>query len=486
MTAVRRSLALSALDNYLGLVLQLASTVIIARLLTPTETGIFAVAAVFAALASTFRDFGVAEYLIQEKELDNDAIRAALSVNVAISWLMALLLFVLAPAAARFYDAPGVADVMRVQAASFLLIPFGAVTMAWFRREMNFKPIMLASLLANIVSFAVAVGMALRGHSYMSLAWSSLAGVVVTVAASVWMRPAGFPRWPGVKGIRRVVQFGKFASGVYIFGQAGKGAPEMIIGRGLDMAAVGVFSRAYGLVEIFNRLVLRAMLPVCLPYFAKDVREQGSPLRGLLTTMSYLTVIGWTFLGYIAAVSYSAIRVMYGTQWLDAVPLAQIVCAAAAFELVYYAAKEAMLSVGKARESNALQMIVQGLRIVGLLVAVPFGLVAACWGLLVATALGAVAAHLYLRAHLGLQLGQVAAAAWPSAQVAAIALVPLFAWVGWQPLDADNFLITAAAGGLYVACAWVLGLRTLRHPLWAEVVSMYAAAMHRFARKNKP
>ena len=62
---VRRSLAYSAADSYLSVLLQLAGTVIIARLLTPTETGVFAVAAVFAALAGTFRDFGVAEYMIQ-------------------------------------------------------------------------------------------------------------------------------------------------------------------------------------------------------------------------------------------------------------------------------------------------------------------------------------------------------------------------------------------------------------------------------------
>ena len=69
MSTVRRSLAYSLADSYLGVLLQLASTLIISRILTPTEIGIFAVAAVIAALASTFRDFGVAEYLIQEKEL---------------------------------------------------------------------------------------------------------------------------------------------------------------------------------------------------------------------------------------------------------------------------------------------------------------------------------------------------------------------------------------------------------------------------------
>lgn len=221
MSGVRKSLIYSAMDSYAGLALQLLSTVVIAGLLTPEQIGVFAVAAVFAALASTFRDFGVAKYLIQERDLDDDMIHAALAVNITISWAMAVLLFLLAPVAGGFYRNAGIADAMRVQAANFLLIPFGAVTMAWIRREMNFKPIFIAGLMVNATSFAVSVTLALRGFGYMSLAWSSLAGVVVTVLASVWMRPRDFPRWPGLKRVDRVFQFGKFASGIYIFGQVG-------------------------------------------------------------------------------------------------------------------------------------------------------------------------------------------------------------------------------------------------------------------------
>jgi O-antigen/teichoic acid export membrane protein len=308
VTSVRKSLGISALDSYLTIVLQIASTVILARILTPEQIGIFAVAAVFAALASNFRDFGVAEYLIQEKELTPDTIRAALTVNIAVSWLMALLLFCAAPWAAEFYRTEGVKEVMRLQAINFLLIPFGAVTMAWFRREMNFKPILLTRVVGNSVSFVVVVAMACR--------------------------PAGFPRWPGTRGVAKVLHFGKYATGIYFFGQLGKGAPEMIIGRAQDMASVGMFSRAQALVEIFNQLVVRAVMPVHLPFFANAVRETGSPKPGLLQAMALLTAVGWPFLAFMGIAAFAAVRLMYGTQWLDSVPLARILCAAAAVELV--------------------------------------------------------------------------------------------------------------------------------------------------------
>ena len=472
MSTVRKSLAFSALDSYVGLVLSIASTAVIARILTPEQTGVFAVAAVFASLASTFRDFGVAEYLIQERELTDAMIRAALSVNIAISWVMAMLLFVLAPLVADFYRSPGVAQVMQVQSVNFLLIPFGAVTMAWFRREMNMKPIFIAGLVANIVSFVVAITLALHGFGFMSLAWSSLAGVAVTVAVSVWMRPAAFPRWPGLQGIGRVLQFGKFASGVYIFGQAGKGAPEMIIGRAQDMAAVGMFSRGNGLVEIFNRLVLRSIMPVCLPYFAKGVREHGSPKPGLLTAMSYLTAVGWPFLLIMGIGAYSAIRLMYGAQWLAAVPLSQLLCAAAALELIYYPAKEAMLSLGKARESNSLQLGIQALRVAGLLAAVPFGLAGACWGLLVAALLGAGLSHWYLAKLLGLRLADCMTALLPSLAVSLMAALPMAVWALVSPIGEHNYIAVSLVGGALGALGWIGALCALRHPLWSELAAL--------------
>lgn len=469
MGSVRKSLLLSALDSYLGLLLQIASTVIIARILTPEEVGIFAVAAVFAALASTFRDFGVAEYLIQERELSSDAIRAAFTVNIVVSWGMAALLFGLSPVIADFYRINGVGEVMRVQALTFVLIPFGAVTMAWFRRQMNFRPILVSGLLANITSFFVVVGLAFSGFSYMSMAWAALAGVVVTVTTALLMRPIDFPRWPGLRGVRRVIDFGKFASGIYIFGQLGKGAPEMVIGRALDMSAVGIFSRASGLVEIFNRLVLRSVLPICLPYFAQSVREQGSPLQGLLRTMSYLTAVGWVFLGFMAVAAFAVIRVMYGTQWLEAIALAQLLCFAGAIELLYYPAKEALLSLGKAKECNTLQILTQSLRIVGVLCVIPFGLAGAAWGLVGAAMAGALLAHAALRRHVGLRPTHVLKAVGPSLRLTMLAIGPLAACSTLWPINEQNYVRYVVLGASATTLLWLLGLRWLRHPLWIEV-----------------
>jgi O-antigen/teichoic acid export membrane protein len=466
--SVRRSFWLSAADSYLAVGLQIASTVIIARILTPTEVGIFAIAVVFSTLANMFRDFGFAEYLIQARDLDSAKIRAALGMNVIASWSMAALLALAAPWIAAFYRQPSVGDVLYVLALNFVIVPFGAVVQSWFRRELNYKPIVITNTLSSIFAFSVSVTLALSGHGAMSLAWSAFAGIAVTVLGSLWYRPRGFPRWPSMSGITEVFHFGKYASGTYFLAQIGRGAPELVIGRVLGAAEVGIFSRTNGVVELMRRLLLRPVLQVCLPYFAKVNRESGELASAYTSSLRLLTGIGWPALGCLAATSYAAIRIIYGEQWMAAVPLARVLCLAFALELLTLLSREALLACGEARRATVLQLEVATLQIFGVMLAIPYGLPGACWGLTLA-ALGALlSTHRHLRVAIGLRWSGLIRACQSSAGVAAVTAGPLAAASTLAPIDEHNFIRWALFGSLSAVLLWLIALKLLRHPLWDE------------------
>jgi len=483
VTGVRKSLLLSLADSYLGVVLQLAGTVIVSRLLTPAEVGVFAIAAVFTALAGTFRDFGVAEYLIQERELSADKLRAAFALNVIVSWLMGLLLVAGASFAAGFYGEPGVAHVMYIQALTFLILPFGAISMAWFRRELNYTPIIIGNVLSSIAGFAVVVTLATLGFGYMSLAWSSLASIVVVVLAAVWFRPSTFPRWPALRGIAQVFKFSKFASAIYIVSQFGRGAPELIIGRVRGVADVGLFSRAYGLVEIFNRLVIRPLMQVCMPYFAMHDRQHGSVASAYTVSVSMLTALGWPFLGCTGVMAFVAIRIIYGQQWLAAVHLAQILCLAGAIELIFLLAREALLARGQARRASAMQMQIVALQVLGLSAVVPFGLPGACWGLVAAASASVALSAWHLRA-VEVGVAALVSGCTSSLALAAVTAGPLAVAAFFVPPDETNYLRWGLAGSAFAVVSWLVTLRLMRHRLWDELASVIKRSlrgMHRTA-----
>lgn len=480
--SVRRSILLSLADSYLGLVLQIASTVILSRILSPADIGVFAIAAVFAALASMFRDFGVAEYLIQERNLTQDKIKAALALNIAASWSMAALLWLCAPLAATFYREDGVGKVMEVQAISLLIVPFGAVSMAWFRRELNYRPILIANVASSITSFVVSTALAVQGWGYMSLAWAGVAGIAVSVSLSVWFRPREFPRWPGVKDLSQVFHFSKFASFIYLVGQLGKGAPELIIGRVRSAEDVGYFSRGYGLVEMFNRLLMRPVMQVCMPYFASSDRETGTIAPAYVRSVCLLTAAGWPFLAVMAGLSFAAIRLVYGEQWLLAVPLAKVLCLAAAIELVFVMSREALLAKGCASRANTLQLQIAGLQMAGLTAVVPWGLEGATWGLTLAAMAGLLASQFHLRKGIGLSGKDLLNACLPSLALTAITAGPLIVGTLMVPITNQNYLAWTAVGVVVAVPSWLLGLKLLGHPLWSEIVSLAA----RLGRRQGP
>ncbi len=179
--AIRRSLGFSALTQLINFLLSFGSVIIVSRLLTPEEIGIFSVSVSLLGFAHILRDFGVGNYLIQVKEVTRANMRAAFSVMLYSSWLIAALLFLARGPIADFYNREGVAEVIGLIAFNFLIIPFGAPILSVLRREMQFGRITIVSTANTFVQVSVTVICAMNGLSYLSMAWGSIAGMATNV-----------------------------------------------------------------------------------------------------------------------------------------------------------------------------------------------------------------------------------------------------------------------------------------------------------------
>jgi len=483
----RRSLALSALDTYVGLVLGIASRVLLARLLVPDDFGVFAVAAVFASLAGSIRTFGTNEYLIQHPAPTTATWRAAGAVVWIVGWTLGIALIVLSPWVARFYGRDEVGHVLVVLALGYFFTPLGSVTLAWCRRELRMAPVVASSLAANLATFVVGLVFAMRGHGAMSLAIATVAGAAASTLVVLAMRPAHLPRWPSLEGAGEVLRFGRQASGIFLYGQAGAGAPELVIGKAEGLVPVAHFGRAQGLVELFNHLVLKAVGPVMLPALAQRARagaDHGGIAAVYLRGTGHLTALAWPILGGMAILAWPAVRIVYGAQWMQAVPIAPVLCLAAAVAMAQHLASALLFALGLVRECNVLELKVQLLRVAGTLLVLPFGLVGACWGLVAAALAGAWLTQRAVRAAAGVTVGALWQATRKSAAVAVCSLLPVAVLVAWLPPDEGNYLRVGGAGAVLLVLGWLAALKALAHPLWLEVTSL-ACTARGFVRRRR-
>ncbi|HHJ18555.1 MAG TPA: lipopolysaccharide biosynthesis protein [Gammaproteobacteria bacterium] len=486
MNGLRRALLISFADKYSALIINIVVTVILSRLLTPEEIGVFSVAAVFVFLATIMREFGVGDYLIQAGEVTQQGLNAAFTLMLAISWSLAALLWGISGLAANFYQEPGVEDVIHVLALSFILVPFGAVFMALLRREMKFGISYRIHLAQNIVHAVTGISLAFWGFGYMSLAWASLAGVVVTVLGATWYRPKTLRLGLSFSGLGKVARFGGWVMTSTVFEQLAERTPELVIGKAQGMAPVGFYSRANGLVQMFDQMVMNAAAPVVMPHFSILKRAGGGEVAAhFIKATSYVTAMAWPFYALLALLAEPVIHVLYGNQWAAAVPLAQALCLFGAMKAFTPYPGMIMRSLGKARDEALVQagfLLILLLTLVG---TYAHGLNAIVWGVVLAGAGRTLLMLERLKCLVGFSWTDYAAAILKSGLLSSLALaIPLMLWLSLKVLHGTVWL-----GLLVMGCTtlifWVLALHLIRHPLYAEVIGLFRRVRPRWAAINK-
>lgn len=466
---LRKALSLSFTQTFISLVFTFGGVIVVSRLLTPAEIGIYSVAAGLVALVHMLRDFGVSEFLIQEEELDELKIRTVFTINLAIAWTLGVALFVFSGAAGRFYGDSGVSHVLRVVSIVFMLLPFGVVSQTLMKRELEFGKLLKIRLGENITRSCTTVGLAYAGFSYMSMAWSSVIGILVMVAGcAAWgwqyrVRGLSLVHW------RRVLHFGSNRTIADIARQVGDQSANLVIGRMLGMAATGMYSRGYGIVNMYTSNVVDAIGNVAFPAFAREHRESGTAPQLFLKSLAYLTGISWPFFAAGMLLAFPIIRILFGDQWDAAAPLMRWLCGAAIVGVLTYQCNSFLVALGHVRVVTRIEVKYQLVR-VGITIAAAFYSLVAVAAVQILVYVVATALYYHeLQRFDALAIRKCARTLVPSALVTlATCVIPAVVtfWPGLLQTHMVAASVVAFAGG---CVGWLVCVRAVQHPLLDEL-----------------
>jgi O-antigen/teichoic acid export membrane protein/peptidoglycan/xylan/chitin deacetylase (PgdA/CDA1 family) len=476
-TVSRRSVGIAFATQYVELGIQFVSVLLLARLLSPDEIGTFSIAAFLMSMLHVFRDFGVAQYIISERELSREKMRAAAGVSIILALAMAAVLYGLSGPVARFYANPAIEDVLVVMSASFAISSFGSTLLGVLRRNAQLGKIFWMKTFGALCHVATALGLAWHGFGALSLAWANFAGILAFAVAGAVVRPAGMAWIPQFSNIRAILSFGSVSSLGNLANMAGTSAPDLIMGKVLNMAAVGYFSRATGLVQLFTRLISGALTPLVLPYFSQ-VQREGKPLvRPYLMAVEYLTALAWPFFAALVVLAYPMVRALYGDGWDASVPMARLLCVASALSVLTLFAPQAMIACGGVRSSTLCNLMVQPVRVLAVLVSARFGAVAVAGAIVVAEALALVMNSVFLYRVVGVHPGTLFRACTRSALITAATLIgPLMVQATWGDAPTSSWppLLVGIAGA---AAGWLGAMWLSGHPLSAHVFPLIGIKM---------
>ena len=295
--------------------LNLASTVILARLLTPRDFGLVAMVTAVTGFLAMFRHAGLSTPTVQREHITHAQVSNLFWINLGVSALCALIVAALSPAIARFYHDSRITYITLALSTTFLIGGFRVQHLALLKRQMRFKAIALIEVGSMATGVLVGVVMALLHYRYWSLVGLTLgteiASFLLTGSVSRWK-----PQLPSRgSGIGPLVAFGAHqTAGNFIFSLA-RGCDNLLIGRFYGAIAVGLYSRGAALVI---RPLEQFLLPIDAVFLPTLSRLQSQPERYRSTFLRLYEAIVMSvffFSSLLLALALPVTLVLLGRKW---------------------------------------------------------------------------------------------------------------------------------------------------------------------------
>lgn len=360
--SIRRALLFSFAERYAVIAISLVSNLLIARLLAPAEIGLYSVTLAIMSIAQVLRDFGVASYLVQEKDLVEAHVRTALGVTLAIGCTLAVVVASLAHWVSVFYSEPRIQELLWLASLNFLLLPFSTISMSLLRRHMEFKALAIVNLLATSAGAVVSVGLSWAGFGAPGLVVGSLVVSAVTGFVAWWLHGERRVLMPSFSRWRDLMKFGAQSSTIGVVTSVSMDINDLAAGRLMGFEPVALLSRAQGLMNLFHRDLMGAVRNVAYPAFAKAQREHQDMEPLYVLAVTNVTVVAWPFYGFVSLYALEALRLLFGPQWDAAAPLVPLFCLAGAFAAAGSLIGNLMIAMGRMDVLIRLEVVFQPLR----------------------------------------------------------------------------------------------------------------------------
>jgi O-antigen/teichoic acid export membrane protein len=351
---------------------------------------------------------------------------------------------------------------------------------ALLNRQLAFRRIFVLQLACNALQAGVTVWLAWRGYGSLALAWGPVVNIgVQTLLLLLWPDTRALFITPRLHGAARVWAFGLPYAGSRGLETLARNMHEPVIARQFDFASVGLFSRAWGMVEMFHTHVADAVVRVATPAFAQARRDQQDIGAAFARALSLYVALAWPFFAFVAIAAPELVLILFGGQWTAAAPLASVLALAALPAALYELVPQLLSATGHVQRRLRITLLAAPLHIAAIVVASNHSLLAVAAVSFLTSVWTLWLSVRQLEPAVGVGWRRIVEAAAPAALLASGAAASMApAGHGLRQLGMPSWLV---ASGIMVvgATVWLIVARLLRHPAYDEG----AAALKRLRRQ---
>jgi O-antigen/teichoic acid export membrane protein len=349
--------------------------VLLARLLAPSDFGLVALASIVLGVLRPLGNLGLANALVQRRNLSDRDVRTAFTFSVLLGLVLAAAIAIAAPVGASIMREPRVVAVLRVLSLGFAFQGASIAAGGLLRRQLHFKQQFFIEVGSYLVGYAgVALTLAISGYGVWSLVIGGLCQTLLVTCGLLAVVRHSVRPLVATRELGELLHFGVGSSAAAFVNYLAVNGDSFVVGRWLGPSSLGLYNRSYALMNLPYSYVASVMSSVLFPALAR-VQEEPDRLRRAYLILTQLTaMIAAPAMGILAVGAPHLVRTLYGPQWNGVVVPLQILCAAGYFRALYHLGGIVAQSVGRVYTELRNQAVYAALVILGALAGFSRGL----------------------------------------------------------------------------------------------------------------
>ena len=365
--------AITLIAQATKLLVQTGTMVVLARLLSPEDYGLQGMVVALTGVFALFADIGLGAATVQREAITHEELSAICWINIAVGAAITVLIVVLAPALVTFYHEPRVYWIAIVSAPAFLFTGAAAQHRALLQRTMRYATLAKIELTSLLFSFVVGVGMALYGLGYWSLVGMAICAPIV-VSLGSWLSIPWRPSLPnGDVQIRSMLRFGWTVTFNNLVVYVAYNTEKVLLGRSWGTEALGVYGRAYQLLNLPMQQLYTAMYTVAFPALSQIQQDTGRLCRAFLRGYSILLALILPVILAFAINANEVVRLVLGPKWSSAAMLLRLLTPAILVFALINPFGWLLIATGRTVRSLNIALAIAPVVIIGIVTGLPHG-----------------------------------------------------------------------------------------------------------------
>ncbi|RLA38779.1 MAG: lipopolysaccharide biosynthesis protein, partial [Gammaproteobacteria bacterium] len=333
----------------------LFSTIILARLLTPQDFGLVAMALVVLAIADSATSLGVDLALIRHEGDATHLYNAAWTLRILQNLGLAILLLIAAPFAVDYFHESRLEGIFRIYALRYVLLGFANIGPVEFRKNLEFSREYRFLLTKKFVGFFLTVGLAIWLRDYRAIVYATLAKTIFGVCYSYVIHPYR-PRL-STSGMKSILGFSQWVLVARLGGTLNEKGAQLIAGAAVSASTLGLYHISVELATMFINEVVMPARRSLIPNLSKSLGNRQQFIHHSIISLSILGIVCIPIGVGVNIVALELVELLFGPRWVDAVPLVELLALLGIFLGTKLALTMILLVAGDAKKNAVLDWL---------------------------------------------------------------------------------------------------------------------------------